>query len=215
MTKQVKKYFLWFAVIDAIILALVLIAFLPMNINERLLQGLLIPKDSVEGADIGVVLGAGLRPGGGVSDLAQERVDYMLPIAEEQELSFIFSGGETPRGIEAIAMNNYAKAKGYTGLDHIEASSHSTYENALYSDQLLDQDRFQDDIVLVITSPSHAKRAKAVFTEIMPEREVRISFPDETVFLDDSPLGRLKGVRGLAREYLAGYWYKLRYGISL
>ncbi len=214
MTSRIKKYFLYFAFIDLVILVLLLFLFLPQNYNEQLLAGLAIEADTGS-ADIGVVLGAGLKKGGAVSDLAKERVDHALPIAKEENISFVFSGGETQRGIEAIAMNTYAKAQGYEGLDHIEASSHSTYENAKFTDELLDQDRFADDTVVVVTSPYHAKRAKAVFEALMPERTILIQFPESSVVLVDTPMGRLRGGRALLREYLAQVWYKVRYGISL
>lgn len=214
MTQKTKKLLAGFFAIDIIIAFILIYLFIPQNLNEKLLAGLMIPKDTGE-AQIGIVLGAGLKQSGDVSDLARERVDHALTITESQDISFIFSGGETPRGIEAIAMNEYAKANGYEGLDHIEASSHSTYENAKFSDELLDQDRFNDDVVVVVTSPYHAKRAKAVFEHIMPEREILISYPDDSVVLINSASGRWRGAMALTREYLAIQWYKLRFGISL
>lgn len=214
MVSRVKKFFIYFAFIDLAILLLVLFAFLPQNYNEQLLAGLAVDADTGV-ADIGVVLGAGLKKGGAISDLAKERVDHALPIAKEQEISFVFSGGETQRGIEALSMNAYAKEQGYEGLDHIEASSHSTFENAKFTDELLDQDRFADDTVVVVTSPYHAKRAKAVFEATMPERTILIQFPEDSIVLVDTPMGRIRGGRALLREYLAQAWYKIRYGISL
>ena len=87
-------------------------------------------------------------------------------------------------------------------------------ENAFFSDELLDEDKIQDEIVLVITSPYHARRALATFTHLMPEREIRISYPEQTVILDNSLLGRWKGLKNLLREYLATMYYSVKYDIK-
>ena len=183
-------------------------SFWPTNLNLPLQSRLLIPK--MEGAaDIGIVLGAGLKTDGEITELSKERVDKALQVHEESDLALLFSGGETPRGIEAVGMNEYAKQNGYDGLNHIEASSRSTYENAFYSDQLLDEGRFTDDTVLVITSAYHARRALATFQELMPERNILITYPDDSIILQDDFRGRWRGLYNLTRENLANVWYSI------
>lgn len=197
------------AIPAGIIICLALVfTFLHQNPNQFLMQPLLAEKQNVQ-ADIGVVLGAGLKTDGSLSNIAAERVDYALLIHKQTGLPLLFSGGETSRGVEAISMNAYAKANGYNGLDHMEASSHSTYENAKFSAELLNQGRFPDTTVLVITSPYHSRRALSVFRKQMPDRRVFITYPDETVVLDDSALGRWKGLYTMLREYAANAWYSV------
>lgn len=202
------------AIPAGIIVALGLVfTFLPQNPNRLLMQPLLAEKEIVP-ADIGVVLGAGLKLDGSLSNIAKERVDYALEIHKQSGLPLLFSGGETSRGIEAVSMNAYAKQNGYTGLDHMEASSHSTYDNAKFTDQLLDNGRFPDTTVQIITSPYHSRRALAVFRKLMPDRRVFITYPDETVIMADTALGRWRGLYTLMREYAANLWYAAAYRVS-
>lgn len=192
-------------------------SFAPGNLNRVLVWPLISPQraniEQINSADLGIVLGAGLNPNRTLSNVATERVNYAMQLYKAKPLSLMFSGGETPYGIEAVAMNAYAHQLGYKGLDHMEASSHSTYENAFYSDQLLDEKRFPDQTVLVITSPYHSRRALAVFRKVMPERTVLIAYPDDSVILQDTVLARWKGLYNITREYAANLWYKIRYGV--
>lgn len=190
-------------------------SYVPVNLNAWLLKPLVVPtSDAMDTADLAIVLGAGLERNGSLSNVARERVDHALEVHKQTGIDLMMSGGETAYGIEAVEMNAYANEHGYEGLDHMEASSRSTYENAFYSDQLLDQNRFADDIVLVITSPYHSRRALATFQKLMPERSVLISSPSDSVLLHDSPRARLKGLYNIAREYAANAWYALRYGVK-
>lgn len=190
-------------------------SYIPLNVNEVLVKPLVVPtSDAIDEADLAIVLGAGLERNGSLSNVARERVDHALELYKQTNIDLMMSGGETAYGIEAVEMNAYANEHGYNGFDHMEASSRSTYENAFYSDQLLDQNRFADDIVLVITSPYHSRRALATFQTLMPERTILISSPSDSVILHDSPRARLKGLYNIAREYAANAWYTLRYGIK-
>ena len=205
------KYYLIGGVIAAGFGAGVLFSFSEQNYNHYLLQGLLAPRvEDDTSLDLGIVLGAGLRSDGSLTDIAKERVDYALTIHEQIDLPLFFSGGDTPYGVEAQKMNLYAVEHGYDGPEYIEGSSRSTYENAFFSDQLLDiaGESIQSKEVLLITSSFHSKRSLATFESIMPEREIAIDYPQQTVILDNSFLGRWKGLRMLLREYLAIEWYK-------
>lgn len=189
-------------------------SFAPGNLNVVLVRPLIaLVATDVSRADLAVVLGAGLQKSGELSNIAQERVGHALFVHQQMNLPLMMSGGETPYGVEAVEMNAYAKRYGYDGLDHMEASSRSTYQNALYSDQLLDEGRFADDTVLVITSLYHSRRALATFTYVMPERNIFITYPERSAVLQDDVLSRWKGLYAIMREYAANAWYALRYGI--
>ncbi len=187
--------------------------FLPTNPNTWLIKPLVADNEVVT-ADLGVVLGGGLKIDGSLSNVSQERVDYAVELHKESNLPLLFSGGETPSGVEAVVMNNYAKTQGYMGLDHIEASSHSTYENAQFTGALLDQGRFPDSTIQLITSPYHSRRALATFRKLLPDRRVFVTYPDTTAALTDTIRGRWRGLYVLTREYTANIWYTLFYRIS-
>ncbi len=210
MKPRLKKL----AIIASVLIVLALVfTFLPTNPNTWLIKSLLADKELVT-ADLGVVLGGGLKIDGSLSNVSQERVDYAVALHKETKLPLLFSGGETPSGIEAVVMNNYAKTQGYMGLDHIEASSHSTYENAQFTGALLDQGRFPDSTIQLITSPYHSRRAVATFRKLMPDRRVFVTYPDTTAALTDTVRGRWRGLYVLTREYTANIWYTLFYRIS-
>ncbi len=196
-----------------LLIGILLFCFLPFNLNVVLVKPLLAEREPVQ-ADLGVVLGAGLKFGGTLSDVSQERVNHAVEIYKQTALPLVFSGGETATGIEAVEMNKAAKVLGYAGLDHIEASSHSTYENATFTRDLLDAGRFPDDTLLVITSPYHSRRALATFRTVMPNRRIAISYPDTSVILADTALGRLKGFYNISREYAANLWYMVVYRVQ-
>lgn len=210
MNARLKKV----GICSAVFIVLVLLfCFVPLNPNALLVRPLLADREPVS-ADLGIVLGAGLRYDGSLSDVANERVAYAVSLHKKTQLPLVFSGGETPYGIEAVEMNKVAKAEGYTGLDHIEASSHSTYENATFTRDLLDAGRFPDDTLLVITSPYHSRRALATFRKVMPNRRIAVSYPDTSAVLNDSALGRLKGLYNITREYAANLWYLAVYRVQ-
>jgi vancomycin permeability regulator SanA len=204
--------------LGSILTAVILLtgAFLmPTNPNQRIIQPLLADIEQPQSpSDIGIVLGAGLNRDGTLTDISRERVDHALDIYEDTNLEILFSGGDTPYGVEAIMMYEYANENGYEGPEHIEGSSTSTYENAFFSDELLDQAREERDSVLLITSPYHSRRALATFRTLMPEREAVITYPQSSAILEESFWGRLKGFRLLVREYLATLWYKQAFDIQ-
>lgn len=208
MSLKIKKFGVPAAIV---IVSALLFSFLPFNLNNALIRPLLGDRVPVSNADILVVLGGGLKLDGTLSDLSAERVDEAVRINKESGTALLFSGGETPTGIEAEAMSKRATELGYTGLKHIEASSHSTYENAFYTDQLLDENRFADDTVLIVTSPYHSRRALAVFRRVMPERRVFITYTDDSVVLNNTLFGRWRGLYAILREYAANAWYAVRY----
>jgi uncharacterized SAM-binding protein YcdF (DUF218 family) len=212
MTKTIKSVF--GLLIAALFVFFLVFSFGPSNYNEVLLQNFLAEKNDGAQVDLIIVLGAGLIRGGNLTDIAKERVDHALTVHELFQTDLMFSGGDTPFGTEAGAMIAYAERNGYQGPQHHEGSSTSTYENALFSDQLLDEDKIVDESVLLITSPYHSKRALATFRALMPGREVLISYPDDTVILNNSVLGRWKGLKNLIRETLATRYYSYKYGIT-
>ena len=215
--KRVAKYLVRI-IIGVFILFAGFFSFFSQNYNQAFIQPLLAERSIQSNpVDLQIVLGASLKKDGTLTDLAMERVDRAIADYKETGKDILFSGGDTPYGVEAIVMDEYAKANGYEGVDHIEGSSTSTYENAYFSDMLLDEasERLDSNVLLVVTSPFHSRRSLATFSQLMPERTIYIDYPDTSVILDNSVLGRWKGLRMILREYLAIEWYKLHHGINL
>lgn len=182
--------------------------FSPVNINETLIAPLQAPILSVpEDSDMAIVLGAGLKSDGMLTDVARERVEHAIKLHKSVGLPLIFSGGPTQFGTEAEAMQEYAAANGYQGPEFIEKKSTSTYQNAFFSDQLIDSQNLKADKVVIITSSYHSGRALKTFRNNMPEREVFISYPEDSVVLNNSPRARWSGLYSLLRERLANFWY--------
>jgi uncharacterized SAM-binding protein YcdF (DUF218 family) len=97
----------------------------------------------------------------------------------------------------------------------LERKSKTTYENALYSKQLLDERGIQD--VLVVTSAAHMTRALAVFRSLglhataAPtdyETGGLIDYRNPTIWLPDA--STLSGTASALKEYLGILVYWLR-----
>lgn len=202
------------AAVTVFVCLAIIYTLIPVNLNRFLARPLLAERLPSTQADIAVVLGGGLRLDGSLSDVSTERVVEAVRVNKETGIALMFSGGETPTGIEAQAMSAYAKKLGYGGLEHIEASSHSTYENAYYSDQLLDENRFPNDTILLVTSPYHSRRSLSTFQRLMPERRVFAAYPDDSVVFGMHPLARWRGLYAITREYAANAWYAVRYRVT-
>ena len=108
----------------AVVFVSLLIAYTlaPFNVNGIIARPLLAERLLTTKADIAIVLGGGLRLNGSLCDLSAERVEEAVRIHKQTGIDLLFSGGETPSGVEAQAMDAYAKQLGYSGLEHIEAS---------------------------------------------------------------------------------------------
>ncbi|MBI4121762.1 MAG: YdcF family protein [Parcubacteria group bacterium] len=185
----------------------------PISPNRWLVRPLLAEQALQPVADLAIVLGGGLRLDGSLSDLSAERVREAMRIYQTTGIALLFTGGKTARGVEAEAMRVYAQDLGYAGPEYIEGQSGSTYENALYSDQLLDEAAVGTDDVLIITSPYHSRRSLAVFQKLMPERRISITYPAMSVVYARQPLARWCGLYAVAREYAANVWYAMRYRV--
>ena len=97
----------------------------------------------------------------------------------------------------------------------LERRSRNTYENALYSKELLDERGIRD--VLVVTSAEHMWRSLAVFRslglEAIPAATdysggVDISYASPEVWLPSA--GTLEGVAASLKEYMGVFVYWLR-----
>jgi uncharacterized SAM-binding protein YcdF (DUF218 family) len=120
------------------------------------------------GADFVIVLGAGLRPDGGVPPLLASRLDRgheVWAALDQRDPPFppmlIVSGGKgsDERRSEASAMASYLVDRGFpAGRLLLEDQSRSTEENLVLSKAIMDEVR-PDAHATVVTSDFHAFRA--------------------------------------------------------
>jgi uncharacterized SAM-binding protein YcdF (DUF218 family) len=88
----------------------------------------------------------------------------------------------------------------------IEPDAKSTWENAIFSEKLLDQ--FHATKVVLVTNWFHVPRAEAVFAKALPHLEIATAF--EPAPHPITPWDQ----RCHRREKLAAVWYLLRYGVN-
>lgn len=118
--------------------------------------------------DAVIVLGAGIR-GETVSLTLKDRLDAALSYYQENpEAVIVVSGGQGPQETipEALAMERYLLNQGVP-KEHIlkEEKSTSTYENFVYTKEILDQ--YFDDAyeAAFVTNEYHVYRAKGIAKE--------------------------------------------------
>lgn len=200
-------------VIAVMAVFILLFSFLPQNLNEYFIQPLQAEITVPEDIDLGIVLGAGLRIDGSLTDLAVERVDHAFAIFDGTNISLMFSGGKTPYGIEAEKMSTYARELGYNGKLTMEDKSTSTYENARFSDRILDERSDEASSIVLVTSSFHSRRALATFKKQMPERNINVTYPEKSAVLNNTVRARWKGLYQIVREYVAQLVYQGRFDI--
>ncbi|MCL1988819.1 MAG: YdcF family protein [Firmicutes bacterium] len=111
--------------------------------------------------DVAIVLGAGVT-GEEVLPTLRNRLDVAVKYHEQNpNATFIVSGGlgDLATITEAAAMTRYLVENGVPESQIIqEGRSHSTYQNMVFSQQIL-QDNFDNPQVVIITSDFHIFRA--------------------------------------------------------
>jgi uncharacterized SAM-binding protein YcdF (DUF218 family) len=147
------------------VVLVVLFAVLYLPFTQSCLTRYLALNTRLERAQAIVVLGGGLTPEGKAGISTAERVlhgVHLLKLGLGEYL--VLSGGDCQDGIiEADIMHQLAMEAG-VGPDSIltEPNSTDTYENALYTRDLLVQSDMAMNVLLV-TSPYHMRRACLCF----------------------------------------------------
>lgn len=154
--------------------------------------------------DVGIVLGASLRqdiPSPGL----QERLDLAVDLYKEGRFKqLIVSGGLDHNGsklTEAEGMRNYLVKKGLPAKSILlEPRATSTYENLLYSKQIMDEQGLVSSIIM--THQFHGSRSLDIAETIGMKQPLISSTKSEVLFMPYHE----------ARETLAytkWYWTKL------
>ena len=197
-------------------------------VSLRLLHGLeaRVPETSrsLDEAQAIVVLSGTIQHGDGdkVPDelglLSLERIERAAEIAKAHNLPILVSGGEigdSPVSMAELMAGTLQRDYGITARWR-EDKSHTTFENAEFSAQLLAQDKIHT--VILVTQPWHMPRALWAFEheglDVIPAPTMRtyLQHPfDPELFLPDSQA--LTDSFYALHEMLGLIYYKLYFGL--
>lgn len=96
----------------------------------------------------------------------------------------------------------------------LEGRASSTYENAVYTLEILKEQGWRSAIV--VTSPYHLRRTRFIFEKVFAGSNIRLSFYGaENLWLVPEKWWRQdRGIEVVGIEYFKLLWYWVRYGIS-
>ncbi|MEW9698856.1 YdcF family protein [Paenibacillus sp. SI8] len=144
------------------------------------------PQQALPGqVDVGIVLGASLRkdlPSGGL----QERLDLAVSLYNQGKFPHVIvSGGLDHNGsklTEAEGMRNYLVKKGIPqNLILLEPKATSTYENLLFSKQIMDEQGLVSSII--VTHQYHGSRSLDIAETIGLKQPLVSSTKSEVLFM--------------------------------
>lgn len=175
----------------------------------RVMSAPLARRDGFRPADAIVVLGAPLRPGGGMSAILEERVRAGVSLWQRGGAPLLcVTGGGPPGRVEADAMAARALALGVDAdALRVERRSRSTEENARFTAAMLAGDGCRT--VWIVSQPFHLARARYLFR--------RAGLAALAWHADDSVQFRQPGraLKWLAREYAALGYLGAREAVAL
>jgi uncharacterized SAM-binding protein YcdF (DUF218 family) len=180
-------------------------AFTPLpNLLSRYLE---MPSH-LEPAGAIVVLGAGVEPGGVLSDTSMRRaVEGMVLYRKGLAPLVLFSGpGPAAGPVEAEVRAELARALGISpGAILTEGGAETTREEAVNSGRLLRERGVRR--ILLVTDSHHMVRAKRLFEmrgfEVLPAATGELSSPVS------QPEGRLGLMRRILIEVIARFYYRI------
>lgn len=163
---------------------------------------LLIIREEPSKADVIVVL-AGEQTG--------ERINYAVNLYKKgYSKKLLLTGWSQSRMADtAFKMKDQALKMGVPeDAILMETKSTSTYENAAFSKEIIDDNSFNK--VILVTSSYHSRRSKYVFQKVLNKQMKIISCPaDVSYFKPNGWWNSKKGRRTLIDEYekLIGYYF--------
>jgi len=200
---KLATFGLWF--IFAITVFLLLVTFTGVN---KILITPLVRNETPQQADVIIILGGGI-----VTDLkmlpwaAQERVKRGIELYKEGYADSIIVTGGIVKGqnyTESSFMREYAEFLGASPEDIIEERmSKSTYDNAVYSLQIMDESNWQT--ALLVTSDFHTKRACRVFEKVEIDITCLAAYPGPG--WGKNYFRKLTDAQSIIREYMAIVYY--------
>jgi uncharacterized SAM-binding protein YcdF (DUF218 family) len=194
--------------IFSVAIFLLLVTFTGVN---KILIAPLVRNETPQQADVIIILGGGI-----VTDLkmlpwaVQERVKRGIELYKEDYADSIIVTGGVVKGqnyTESSFMREYAELLSASSEDIIEEKrSKSTYDNAVYSLQIMDENDWQT--VLLVTSDFHTKRACRVFKKVEIDITCLAAYPDPG--FEKNYFRNLVNTQSILREYVAIVYYFVR-----
>lgn len=192
-------------ILSAVILFAAALIFSPV---VQMVGAPLVVQDPLRKADAVVVLGGGWENESKLSRSTLERYKYGMKLYQKGYGHYIIFSGGNMKGnpSEAEKMAELALTDGFPNETIIiEGNSESTWENALFVKKIL-LDRQLKSVILV-TSPYHTLRAKAMFKD--KEIDVTAAPVPDSEFFDASGTENYRIAKLVFTEYLKFGLYKI------
>jgi len=202
-TKRVVNILLILLIISWAILALAVFDGL-----DNLIVRPLITNEAPQKSDVIIILGGGVdKDIQDTGPAVNQRLDKGIELWQNEYAGYIIVAGglvKKTNYTEADELSEYTFEKGVPADKIIkELKSLNTYENALFSQEIMKQRGWQT--ALVTTSDYHTKRACKIFRKLeMNVKCVAASVPQ------DRSSYKLAYLRAIIREYAATVYYWLR-----
>jgi len=170
-----------------------------------------------------VILGGGRYPdapeyhGDTVSEPTLERIRYGAWLQRKTKLPILVTGGvvnDDSRPPEAQLMQQVLEQEFLATVPWVETRSHTTYENAIYSHQLLEKVNINN--IILVTHAIHMPRAieafeKAGFTVTPAPMGFDTGTDTQTIMRFLPSIYSLSSMHDLMHEMIGRVWYHLRY----
>lgn len=200
---------LWIKILLGLLLfAWIVLALAVFDRLDNLMVQPLITNEAPQKSDVIIILGGGVdKDIQDTGPAVDQRLDKGIELWHNKYAGYIILAGGLVKKTgytEADKLLEYTLEKGVPASNVIkESQSLSTYENALFSQEIMRQKGWQT--ALVVTSDYHTKRACKIFRKLnMNVKCVAASVPH------DSPSDKLDYFRAILREYAATVYYWLK-----
>lgn len=174
----------------------------------QFLAGPLVVQDHLQKADAIVVLGGGWADNNQLGTSSLERYHYGIKLFQQNFGKYIiFSGGNLQGGpSEALTMAEMAADEGFSKKTIlVDQLSETTWQNTLFVRRILLDKNLAS--VILVTSPYHTLRAKAMFTDL-GIKTTAAPVPDSE-FANSTGLSQLRMAKLVILEYLKYGLYRL------
>jgi len=175
---------------------------------DNLIVKPLITNEAPQKSDVIIILGGGVdKDIQDTGPAVDQRLDKGIELWQNEYASYIIVAGglvKKTNYTEADELLEYTLEKGVPADKIIkESKSLNTYENAIFSQEIMKQKGWQT--ALVTTSDYHTKRACQIFRKLkINVKCVAASVPQ------DRPSYKLEYFRAILREYAATVYYWLK-----
>jgi len=167
-------------------------------------------SEAPQKADVILVFGGGVGETGSPGKSTIERARYAAELyKQDYSNKVLFSSGYTYVYNDSENMKLFAVSTGVLEKDILlEQKANNTYENVLFSKQLLD--KYHQNSVILISSPYNMRRVQLVFKKLGNNIKVIYAPVQDSQFYNRSNGIKLEQIKAIMHEYLGivYYWIK-------